>query len=124
MKDAWAKDEPNVHRNRGGICVRSPKGHFCFSFFAGFALLFAGAFCAYVSGRSHGSSGQRAGVFPARLACGSGAGAGISSLYYPQRERTWTKTGQKWVNQVALDGVFNFLKEFWPDIRHDILRQK
>jgi hypothetical protein len=55
---------------------------------------------------------------------GNGAGAGISNLYYPQRERTWTKTGQKWANQVALDGIFNILKEFWPDIRHDILRQK
>ena len=55
---------------------------------------------------------------------GNGAGAGISDLYYPQRERTWTKTGQKWADQVALDGLFNFLKEFWPDIRHDVLRQK
>jgi len=55
---------------------------------------------------------------------GNGAGAGISGLYYPQRERTWTKTGQKWADQVALDGLFNFLKEFWPDIRHDVLRQK
>jgi hypothetical protein len=55
---------------------------------------------------------------------GNGAGAGISDLYYPQRERTRTKTGQKWANQVALDGFFNILKEFWPDIRHDILRQK
>jgi len=55
---------------------------------------------------------------------GNGAGAGISDLYYPQRERTWTKTGQKWGDQIALDGLFNFLKEFWPDIRHDVLRQK
>ena len=55
---------------------------------------------------------------------GNGAGAGISDLYYPEREHTWTKTGQKWVSQVALDGLFNFLKEFWPDIRHDVLRQK
>jgi len=55
---------------------------------------------------------------------GNGAGAGISDLYYPPRERTWTKTGQKWGDQIALDGLFNFLKEFWPDIRHDVLRQK
>jgi len=55
---------------------------------------------------------------------GNGAGAGISDLYYPRRERTWTKTGQKWGDQIALDGLFNFLKEFWPDIRHDVLRQK
>jgi len=55
---------------------------------------------------------------------GNGAGAGISDLYYPQRERTWTRTGQKWADQVALDGFFNVMKEFWPDIRHDIFRQK
>ncbi len=54
---------------------------------------------------------------------GNGAGAGISDLYYPRPERTWTKTGQKWLTQVALDGVFNVLKEFWPDIRRDVLRQ-
>jgi hypothetical protein len=47
---------------------------------------------------------------------GNGAGAGVSDLYYPARERTWTKTGQKWLTQVAVDGVFNVLKEFWPDI--------
>jgi hypothetical protein len=47
---------------------------------------------------------------------GNGAGAGVSDLYYPRAERTWTKTGQKWLTQVALDGVFNILKEFWPDI--------
>jgi hypothetical protein len=32
---------------------------------------------------------------------GNGAGAGISDLYYPSRERTWTKTGQKWVTQIV-----------------------
>ena len=47
---------------------------------------------------------------------GNGAGAGISDLYYPSRERTWTKTGQKWVTQIALDGVFNIAKEFWTSI--------
>lgn len=55
---------------------------------------------------------------------GNGAGAGISDLYYPSQERTWTKTGQKWVTQVALDGVFNIFKEFWPDISHGIFHQK
>jgi hypothetical protein len=54
---------------------------------------------------------------------GNGAGAGISDLYYPRQERTWTKTGQKWATQVALDGLFNVLKEFWPDIRHGVFRQ-
>lgn len=54
---------------------------------------------------------------------GNGAGAGISNLYYPSPERTWTKTGQKWATQVALDGVFNVMKEFWPDIRHSIFQK-
>jgi hypothetical protein len=49
---------------------------------------------------------------------GNGAGAGVSNLYYPRSERTWTKTGQKWLTQVAVDGVFNIAKEFWPDIDH------
>jgi hypothetical protein len=55
---------------------------------------------------------------------GNGAGAGISDTYYPSRERTWTKTGQKWLTQIALDGVFNVLKEFWPDINHMIFHGK
>ena len=55
---------------------------------------------------------------------GNGAGAGISNLYYPSRERTWTKTGQKWVTQIALDGVFNIVKEFWPDINHAVFHSK
>lgn len=55
---------------------------------------------------------------------GNGAGAGISNLYYPSRERTWTKTGQKWITQIALDGVFNIVKEFWPDVNHLIFHGK
>ena len=53
---------------------------------------------------------------------GNGAGAGISDLYYPSAERTWTKTQQKWITQVGVDGVFNILKEFWPDINRIIFR--
>jgi hypothetical protein len=47
---------------------------------------------------------------------GNGASAGIASLYYPSPERTWTKTGQRWVTQIGLDGFSNIIKEFWPDI--------
>jgi hypothetical protein len=55
---------------------------------------------------------------------GNGAGAAISDAYYPSRERTWTKTGQKWVTQIGLDGAFNIVKEFWPDINRTIFHGK
>jgi hypothetical protein len=54
---------------------------------------------------------------------GNAAGAGVSDLYYPSQERTWTKTGQKWASQIALDGIAHVLKEFWPDIRHSVFRK-
>lgn len=55
---------------------------------------------------------------------GNGAAAGLSGLYYPSQYRTWTKTGQKWLTQVALDGVANLVKEFWPDVNSRIFHQK
>ena len=55
---------------------------------------------------------------------GNGAGAAISDAYYPSKERTWTKTGQKWVTQIGLDGAFNVVKEFWPDINRTIFHGK
>ena len=55
---------------------------------------------------------------------GNGAAAGIAGLYYPSTDRTWTKIGQRWGQQLMLDATFNVLKEFWPDIRHSVLHQK
>lgn len=55
---------------------------------------------------------------------GSGSAAGIASLYYPTRYRTWTKVGQKWLTSVLIDsGNFTF-KEFWPDINHKVFHTK
>lgn len=54
---------------------------------------------------------------------GNLAGAGVSNLYYPAQERTLSNTAQKWGTQIAVDGMANLLKEFWPDIRHDLLRK-
>jgi hypothetical protein len=55
---------------------------------------------------------------------GAGAAAGISNLYYPSQTRTWTKTGQKWLTQVGIDGISNIAKEFWPDINQHLLGNK
>ena len=54
---------------------------------------------------------------------GAGAAAGISNLYYPGRERTWTKTGQRWVLNVGLDVLSQAFKEFWPDFNRKIFHQ-
>ena len=55
---------------------------------------------------------------------GAGAAAGIGNAYYPAESNPWVKTYQRWGTQVGLDGVFNVLKEFWPDIDQKIFRGK
>ncbi len=55
---------------------------------------------------------------------GSGAAAGIGNAYYPAEANPFVKTYQRWGTQVALDGVFNMLKEFWPDINRIVFRGK
>jgi len=47
---------------------------------------------------------------------GSGASAGLSTLWYPKQYQTWTKVGQKWLTSDLIDGANFMLKEFWPDI--------
>jgi hypothetical protein len=63
-------------------------------------------------------------TFNASEIIGAGAASGISGLYYPSRERTWTKTGQRWLLNVSLDGATFIFKEFWPDINGAIFHQK
>ncbi len=55
---------------------------------------------------------------------GAGASAGISTLYYPSEYATWTKTGQKWLVQLAVDGISNVAKEFWPDVNAGLFKNK
>lgn len=55
---------------------------------------------------------------------GAGAAAGIGNAYYPAQNNEWVKTYQRWGTQVGLDGVFNVLKEFWPDINHKVFHGK
>jgi hypothetical protein len=55
---------------------------------------------------------------------GAGAAAGIGNAYYPAESNPWVKTYQRWGTQVGLDGAFNVLKEFWPDINRIIFRGK
>jgi len=55
---------------------------------------------------------------------GAGAAAGLSSTYYPSAYTTWTKTGQKWITQIGIDGLGNITKEFWPDINAHVFNNK
>ena len=55
---------------------------------------------------------------------GAGAAAGIGNAYYPAEYNPWVKTYQRWGTQVGLDGMFNVLKEFWPDIDHAVFHGK
>ena len=55
---------------------------------------------------------------------GAGAAAGIGNAYYPAQYNPWVKTYQRWGTQVGLDGVFNVIKEFWPDIDQAVFRGK
>jgi hypothetical protein len=57
-------------------------------------------------------------VFNASEVIGSGASSGLSSLYYPSRERSIGNTGKEWGIDVGVDGISFVAKEFWPDINH------
>jgi hypothetical protein len=67
-------------------------------------------------------SGREA--FNASEIFGAGAAAGISNLYYPSQERTFTKTYQRWITNLAIDGGTFIFREFWPDINGKIFHQK
>jgi hypothetical protein len=55
---------------------------------------------------------------------GAGAAAGIGNAYYPAEHNPLVKTYQRWGTQVGLDGIFNVLKEFWPDIDKAVFHGK
>jgi hypothetical protein len=57
-------------------------------------------------------------VFNLSEVIGSGAAAGLSSLYYPSRERSFANTGTEWGLDIGIDAASFVAKEFWPDINH------
>ncbi len=57
-------------------------------------------------------------VFNTSEVVGAGASAGLSSLYYPTRERSFGNTADQWGLNVGIDALSFVVKEFWPDINH------
>ena len=54
---------------------------------------------------------------------GAGASSGISSFYYPSRERSIGNTGTEWGLDVGIDAASFMVKEFWPDINRHLFHQ-
>jgi hypothetical protein len=55
---------------------------------------------------------------------GNGMEAGLSNLYYPPQERSLHNTAMNYLAQMEAASINNIVREFWPDIRHKMLRQK
>jgi hypothetical protein len=55
---------------------------------------------------------------------GNGMEAGLANFYYPAQERSLHNTAVNWVAQLEAASLNNLAREFWPDIRHKLLRQK
>jgi len=55
---------------------------------------------------------------------GAGASAGLSSLYYPTRERSLGNTGTEWGIDIGIDAASFVVKEFWPDINSHLFHRK
>lgn len=55
---------------------------------------------------------------------GAGASAGISSCYYPSRERSFSNTASEWGLDVAIDSASFVFREFWPDVNRSLFHGK
>ncbi len=55
---------------------------------------------------------------------GNGMEAGLANLYYPPQERSLHNTAVNWASQLEAASLNNLVREFWPDIRHKMFRQK
>jgi hypothetical protein len=55
---------------------------------------------------------------------GNALEAGLSNAYYPASERGGRQTAINWGAQMESAALNNLAKEFWPDIRRLIFRQK
>ena len=55
---------------------------------------------------------------------GNAIAAGILNVYHPPDQRTLGHTVSVWGTDVMLNALCNVAKEFWPDIRRKIHKQK
>ena len=55
---------------------------------------------------------------------GAGAASGVSNLYYPSGERTFSNTGTRWALNVGIDAATFVFHEFWPDVNYALFHVK
>ena len=55
---------------------------------------------------------------------GAGASSGLSNLYYPASERTFSNTASQWGLDIGIDAASFTFREFWPDINRKVFRGK
>jgi hypothetical protein len=55
---------------------------------------------------------------------GSGSSAGLSNLYYPSRERSFSSTASQWGIDIGIDAASFVFREFWPDINHSVFHNR
>jgi hypothetical protein len=55
---------------------------------------------------------------------GNASEAALSNLYYPSSERGISNTAKNFATQTVITAAANVLKEFWPDIRKIVFREK
>lgn len=63
--------------------------------------------------------------FNASEILGSAVAAGISTYsYHPKQDRTLANTASVWGSEVGYDTITTVVKEFWPDLRRKISKNK
>jgi hypothetical protein len=55
---------------------------------------------------------------------GNAVAAGLSNIYYPAEDRYAAGNLSRYAQQIAVDALGNFLKEFWPDMKRKLTGRK
>ena len=55
---------------------------------------------------------------------GNALEAALSNAYYPEQERSVSKTAENWASEIESAALNNIAKEFWPDFRRKVLHRK
>lgn len=55
---------------------------------------------------------------------GNAVAAGISNIYHPAEDRTFSRNISTFGLLIMWDGLSNELKEFWPDVRRKVFRKQ